>query len=95
MTDRFATTDGSSVSCDTTARKHCGGTWQGVIRQLDYIQSLGFDAVLISPVVKNIEGETPKGEAYHGFVDTRPTKDVPITDSPILIQILEPGSNIY
>lgn len=36
--------------------------------KLDYIQGMGFDAVWISPVVDNLAGETPTGEAYHGSV---------------------------
>lgn len=28
---------------------------------------MGFDAVWISPVTKNIEGQTAYGEAYHGY----------------------------
>ena len=66
VVDRFATVDGSSPKCDTGDRVHCGGSWQGVINKLDYIQDLGFDAIWISPVVANIEGNTTYGEAYHG-----------------------------
>ncbi|PLB45628.1 alpha-amylase [Aspergillus steynii IBT 23096] len=68
MTDRFARTDGStSHGCNTTQGLHCGGTWRGMINQLDYIQDMGFDAVMISPIVKNVEGRAPYGEAYHGY----------------------------
>ncbi|KAI0689018.1 glycoside hydrolase family 13 protein [Cytidiella melzeri] len=67
VTDRFATPDGSSPSCDTSNRQYCGGTWKGVVNKLDYIQSMGFDAVWISPVVKNVEGQTAYGEAFHGY----------------------------
>ena len=67
VTDRFATTDGSSPTCNTEDRKYCGGTWQGVVKKLDYIQGMGFDAVWISPVVKNVEGTTAYGEAFHGY----------------------------
>lgn len=67
VTDRFALADGSSPSCNATARQYCGGTWQGVIKKLDYIQGMGFDAVWISPVVKNIEDQTAYGQAYHGY----------------------------
>ncbi len=66
VTDRFATPDGSSPSCDTGDRKYCGGTWKGIISKLDYIHDLGFDAVWISPVVANLEGNTTDGQAYHG-----------------------------
>lgn len=68
MTDRFARTDEStSHKCNTTAGQYCGGTWKGTINQLDYIQGMGFDAVMISPVVENIEGRVTYGEAYHGY----------------------------
>jgi alpha-amylase len=44
ITDRFARTDGStSASCDLN--RYCGGTWQGLIKKLDYIQNMGFSAV--------------------------------------------------
>ncbi|OBT61381.1 hypothetical protein VE03_09244 [Pseudogymnoascus sp. 23342-1-I1] len=65
LTDRFATTDGSSPTCAIT--DYCGGTWAGIESQLDYIQGMGFEAVWISPVVHNIEGDTPAGYAYHGY----------------------------
>ena len=68
LTDRFARPDGSTTAtCDTAAGKYCGGTWTGIIDRLDYIQGMGFDAVWISPVTKNIEGDTAYGEAYHGY----------------------------
>ena len=66
VTDRFATSDGSSPACDTSDRVYCGGSWQGVINKLDYIQYMGFDAIWISPVVKNLEGSTGDGYSYHG-----------------------------
>ena len=57
MTYRFARTDGPTThECNVTAGLYCGGTWRGTINQLDYIQGMGFDAVIISPVVENIEG---------------------------------------
>lgn len=59
LTDRFATSDGSTPYCNL--QKYCGGTWKGVERNLDYIQGMGFDAVWISPVISN----TPDG--YHGY----------------------------
>lgn len=68
MTDRFALEDGSTSSaCNVTERQRCGGTWKGLQNKLDYIQDLGFDAVWISPISKNIEGNTPYGQAYHGY----------------------------
>jgi alpha-amylase len=66
LTDRFARTDGSTTaSCNLAS--YCGGTWRGLINKLDYIQGMGFTAVWISPIVKNIEGGTPYGDAYHGY----------------------------
>ncbi|KAI0776563.1 glycoside hydrolase family 13 protein [Trametes elegans] len=67
ITDRFATPDGSSPTCNTEDRKYCGGTWKGLENKLDYIQNLGFDAVWISPIVANVDGQTAYGEAFHGY----------------------------
>jgi alpha-amylase len=66
MTDRFARSDGSSTEC-TDIDNYCGGTWTGLINNLDYIQGMGFTAVQISPVVENIKEDTGYGEAYHGY----------------------------
>ncbi|KAI1820035.1 alpha-amylase [Xylaria intraflava] len=66
LTDRFARTNGSTSACDDF-RSYCGGTWQGLINKLDYIQGMGFTAVWISPIVKNIDVETAYGYAYHGY----------------------------
>jgi alpha-amylase len=45
MTARFARPDGSTTAkCDPVG-KYCGGTYQGIIKQLDYIQNMGFTAV--------------------------------------------------
>ncbi|KAB8230364.1 alpha-amylase [Aspergillus alliaceus] len=68
MTDRFARTDGSTTApCNTTQGLYCGGTWRGTMDKLDYIQGMGFDAVMISPVIENIDGRVSYGEAYHGY----------------------------
>ncbi|KAL4925571.1 alpha-amylase [Aspergillus undulatus] len=68
MTDRFARPDGSTTyPCNLTEALYCGGTWRGTINHLDYIQGMGFDAVMISPVIKDFEELTPYGEAYHGY----------------------------
>lgn len=66
MTDRFARSDGSTTEC-TDIDNYCGGTWTGLINNLDYIQGMGFTAVQISPVVENIKEDTGYGEAYHGY----------------------------
>ncbi|THW29580.1 putative alpha-amylase [Aureobasidium pullulans] len=66
MTDRFARTDGSTTaSCDLG--DYCGGTWKGLVNKLDYIQNMGFTAVWISPVVKNLDALTADGSSYHGY----------------------------
>ncbi|TVY90865.1 Alpha-amylase [Lachnellula willkommii] len=64
MTDRFARTDNSTTAaCDTAAYQYCGGSWQGIINKLDYIQGMGFSAIWISPIVENLQAES----AYHGY----------------------------
>lgn len=46
ITDRFARTDGSTTApCVLGDQLYCGGTWQGIINQLDYINGMGFTAV--------------------------------------------------
>ncbi|KAH7039737.1 alpha-amylase [Microdochium trichocladiopsis] len=66
LTDRFARTDGSTTAgCNLGS--YCGGTYRGLINKLDYIQGMGFTAVWISPIVKNIAGNTPYGDPYHGY----------------------------
>lgn len=68
FTDRYARTDGSTTAaCNTTEGLYCGGTWRGIINHLDYIEGMGFDAIMISPIVKNIAGRVSYGEAYHGY----------------------------
>ena len=68
VTDRFARTDGSTTDpCDTSQKMYCGGTWQGIVDHLDYIQGMGFSAIWISPVTEQIDGSADGGEAYHGY----------------------------
>lgn len=68
LTDRFARPDESTnASCETIESRYCGGTWNGIVKKLDYIQGMGFDAIWISPITRNIEGNTAHGEAYHGY----------------------------
>jgi alpha-amylase len=68
MTDRFARSDESlTAECNPEEGRYCGGSWNGIIRRLDYIQGMGFDAIWISPITKNVEGSTAYGEAYHGY----------------------------
>ena len=62
LTDRFALTDlSTTAACDTSAQVYCGGTWQGLIQKLDYIQGMGFTAVWISPMVEQMIGNTSDG----------------------------------
>ncbi|KAL2852075.1 glycoside hydrolase superfamily [Aspergillus pseudoustus] len=68
LTDRFARTDGSTTAaCDLGARAYCGGTWQGIIDQLDYIQDMGFTAIWITPITEQIPETTSEGTAFHGY----------------------------
>nr|BAD06002.1 alpha-amylase [Aspergillus awamori] len=68
LTDRFARTDGSTTAtCNTADQKYCGGTWQGIIDKLDYIQGMGFTAIWITPVTAQLPQTTAYGDAYHGY----------------------------
>ena len=60
MTDRFWRTDNKTDDC-LDLRSYCGGTYRGIIQNLDYIQGMGFDAVWISPIPKNTRN------GYHGY----------------------------
>ncbi len=49
ITDRFARTDGSTTAeCDALMGLYCGGSFQGIISKLDYVQNMGFTAVSIN-----------------------------------------------
>lgn len=62
VTDRFAKGDGSKGSCDLGRQPYyCGGNYDGITNNLQYIKDLGFDAIWISPVVDN----TANG--FHGY----------------------------
>ncbi|GES66595.1 alpha-amylase [Aspergillus terreus] len=68
LTDRFGRTDNSTTAaCDTTDRVYCGGSWQGIINQLDYIQGMGFTAIWITPVTGQFYENTGDGTSYHGY----------------------------
>ena len=60
LTDRFASTDDGITTCSDLS-KYCGGTFKGIIQHLDYIKGMGFDAIWISPPLKNKEG------SFHGY----------------------------
>lgn len=66
VTDRFARTDlSTTASCTASQQIYCGGTWAGLINKLDYIQNMGFTAIWISPIVKQMAGNTGDGSSYH------------------------------
>ena len=58
LTDRFART---SDKGDCNLGSYCGGNYQGIIKKLDYIKGMGFDAIWISPIIENTPG------SYHGY----------------------------
>lgn len=59
LTDRFARTNGDTSPCDL--KSYCGGTFKGIINNLDYITGMGFNAIWISPIVENTDN------SYHGY----------------------------
>ncbi|MGF1697067.1 alpha-amylase [Vibrio lamellibrachiae] len=81
MVDRF--NNGETANDNSYGRKHDnkdevgtfhGGDLKGVIEKLDYIQSLGTDAIWLSPIVEQIHGFVGGGDsgsfpfyAYHGY----------------------------
>ncbi|KAJ8584457.1 glycoside hydrolase family 13 protein [Rhizopogon salebrosus TDB-379] len=69
LIDRYALPEGADpTQCAPGDRTWCGGTWNTLRQNLDYIQNAGFTAVWISPVSQNYEGPTtPYGDAYHGY----------------------------
>ena len=70
MTDRFAPGVNQPFylgSCDTDLGVYCGGTWQGILDNLDYIQGMNFDAIWISPVVAQLPQVTQDGSSYAGY----------------------------
>ncbi|KAF8311727.1 glycoside hydrolase family 13 protein [Clavulina sp. PMI_390] len=65
LTDRFATTSGSTTaSCTSGYEGYCGGTWQGIINKLPYIKGMGFDAIWISPVTQQVSDPTRGWTGY-------------------------------
>ena len=70
LTDRFATNDSSNGGCSSLS-DYCGGTYQGMISNLDYIKGMGFDAIWISPIVENLD------KGYHGYWATNWEKTNP------------------
>lgn len=60
LTDRYAKNDGSTSDCSNLGN-YCGGGYIGLLKHLDYIQEMGFDAIWISPIIDNYDG------GYHGY----------------------------
>jgi len=55
-------------SCNPAKQTWCGGTWNTIRENLDYVQNAGFTAIWISPVSQNYEGPTTVyGDAYTGY----------------------------
>ncbi|KAF8163067.1 glycoside hydrolase family 13 protein [Crassisporium funariophilum] len=69
LTDRYALPQGSNPnSCDPAQQTWCGGTWNTIRENLDYVQKAGFTAIWISPVNQNYEGpRSAYGDPYHGY----------------------------
>ncbi|KAJ5721169.1 uncharacterized protein N7483_009103 [Penicillium malachiteum] len=68
VTDRYARSDNSTTAaCNAGLGEYCGGSFQGIIYKLDYIQELGFDAVWISPAQQQESTRTADLSAYHGY----------------------------
>ncbi|KAF8636557.1 hypothetical protein AX17_003369 [Amanita inopinata Kibby_2008] len=76
ITDRYALPPGSSLDkCNPAQQTWCGGTWNTIRENLDYVQNAGFTAIWISPVSQNYEGpRTAYGDAYHGYWVTDATQ---------------------
>ncbi|KAB8294233.1 hypothetical protein EYC80_009666 [Monilinia laxa] len=68
ITDRYHRSSDSDAPCNIT--NYCGGTWNGITENLDYIQNMGFTAIQISPVNLNINSTTIYGQAFHGYWQT-------------------------
>ena len=60
LTDRFSRGRSNRGGCGNLGN-YCGGNYNGLIEDLDYIKGMGFDAIWISPVIDNIDG------GYHGY----------------------------
>jgi len=64
ITDRFALAGGSRDTCNDgncQYGNYCGGTFKGIQENLQYIAHMGFDAIWISPILKNTDC------GYHGY----------------------------
>ncbi|GKT36077.1 Alpha-amylase [Aduncisulcus paluster] len=61
LTDRFNNLNGGWC---TDLSQYCGGTYDGIISRIDYLQDLGVDALWISPVIDQAEDSS---YGYHGY----------------------------
>eukprot|EP00520_Triparma_pacifica_P010207 CAMPEP_0118655020 /NCGR_PEP_ID=MMETSP0785-20121206/12700_1 /TAXON_ID=91992 /ORGANISM="Bolidomonas pacifica, Strain CCMP 1866" /LENGTH=433 /DNA_ID=CAMNT_0006547719 /DNA_START=63 /DNA_END=1360 /DNA_ORIENTATION=+ len=67
VTDRFASLE-ELPNCSDQSKEWCGGTFDGLISKIPYIKSMGFDAVWITPPVKQVEWrDVYNGTGYHGY----------------------------
>lgn len=62
LTDRFNNVETPMFDCKQL-RSYCGGTHRGITEKLDYIESLGFNAIWISPFLE----QTQEQNSYHGY----------------------------
>ena len=54
--------------CGNGTKEWCGGTLQGVLSKLDYIAGMGFDALWVTPVAKQVTWRDDwNGTGYHGY----------------------------
>jgi alpha-amylase len=60
LTDRFAKDTDDTSSC-TDLKGYCGGTFNGIIQKLDYLEGLGINAIWISPIPEQSDN------GYHGY----------------------------
>lgn len=77
LTDRFAADGGREIrglSRTGPASKwvqFAGGTYDGIVHRLDYLNELGVSAIWISPIPENsvipVDGARPLNEGYHGY----------------------------
>lgn len=56
----------NATACDND-NDWCNGTIRGVTDHLDYIQHMGFEAIWITPVVKQWPGRSPSGTGCMGY----------------------------
>jgi cyclomaltodextrin glucanotransferase len=77
LTDRFATDGGRPIRglsrTGPAGRwlRYAGGTYDGIVHRLPYLQSLGVSAIWISPIPENSfiphDGSRPRSDGYHGY----------------------------